>query len=66
MSNKSIKSLKDLSKEELEKRARDAQSEIFKNRIKNKTGQLENKALIWKARKELARMKMLLGQMAQK
>ncbi len=61
MANKRIKELKALSKDELAKRIRDTESELFKGRIKLKTAQLENTAMLWKLRKDLARMKMLVS-----
>lgn len=60
MANKSIKALKDLSKEELVKQLRQMEADQFKGRISLRTGQLENTASLWKRRKDIARVKMLL------
>jgi len=60
MSNKSFKALKNLTHDELNTKERELQSDLFQARMKLRTGQLENVASIWKQRKDLARVKMLL------
>jgi ribosomal protein L29 len=51
--------LKNLSKEELVTKLRETESQLFEAKLKKVTGQLENTALIWRLRKDVARMKML-------
>ena len=62
MSTKRFKELKNLSKDELSTRVRESESQLFQTRMKWKTGQLADTAMIWRLRKDLARMKMLQGQ----
>lgn len=64
MSNKKIKELKTLSKDELNAKVHQLEANLFDLKIKRETSQLEEQSVIWKARKELARVKMLLGKMA--
>lgn len=61
MSNKKIKAVKDLSKDELVSRIRESEANLFRSRMQNRTGQLENTGTLWQVRKDIARMKMLLG-----
>lgn len=56
MAIKSFKSLKGLSKDELSSKARELREKLFGMKIEKATGQLQNTALIWKTRKELARV----------
>ena len=65
MSNKRIKELRNLSKEELVVRIREAEAKLFESKLKLKTAQLENTSSIWSMRKDLARMKMLLSEQDQ-
>ncbi|MBL7716083.1 MAG: 50S ribosomal protein L29 [Bdellovibrionales bacterium] len=56
MAIKSFKSLKGLSKDELSAKARELREKLFGLKIEKATGQLQNTALVWKTRKELARV----------
>lgn len=62
MANKRIKELKNLTKDELVTKIREAEASVFEARMNMTTGQLEDTASIWRQRKDLARMKMLLSQ----
>jgi large subunit ribosomal protein L29 len=64
MSNKIIKQLKNLSKDELVTKVRELEAGLFQARMKKVTGQLENTAILWKMRKDLARAKTLISQVA--
>jgi large subunit ribosomal protein L29 len=59
VSNKHFKELKNLSKDELAAKARELEAGLFQAKMKKATGQLENKSLVWKLRKDIARVKML-------
>jgi large subunit ribosomal protein L29 len=59
MANKEMKTLKNLSKDELSSKARELEAALFQIRMKKATGQLSNLNEPWKARKELARVKTL-------
>ena len=59
MSNKMMKELKNLSKEELNSKLRNAEAELFQARMKRVTGQLTDTALFWRLRKQVARIKTL-------
>jgi large subunit ribosomal protein L29 len=59
MSNKRIKELKSLSKDELSSKVNEIEKEIFHSRLKKVTGQLEDTSKIWRLRKDLARVKTL-------
>ncbi|MCC7442016.1 MAG: 50S ribosomal protein L29 [Bdellovibrionales bacterium] len=61
MSNKRFKGLKDLTKDELTVKIREAESGLFQSKMQHRTGQLENTGLLWQMRKDLARMKMLFA-----
>jgi large subunit ribosomal protein L29 len=62
MAKKKLEVLKNLSAKEMDQKVLDAQKSLFENRIKLSTGQLENTSLIWKSRKEIARLKTFLTQ----
>ncbi len=62
---KVMKALKGLSKDELVRKERDLQKEFFDARMKKTTGQLENTSSLWRVRKEIARVKTLLSQAGQ-
>ncbi len=62
MSTKQFKELKSLTKEELGSKLKENERELFDVRMKKATGQLTDTASIWRLRKSLARVKMLLGQ----
>ena len=59
MATKRFKELKNLSKAELGVKIRESEAQLFQVRMKKTTGQLEDTAMIWRLRKDLARMKML-------
>ena len=61
MANKDWKSLKNLSKNELQMKLNELQSGVFQAQLKKSTGQLEDVALVWRLKKSLARVKTLLG-----
>ncbi len=63
MSTKRFRELKNLSKDELATKVRESEAQLFQVRMKKVTGQLEDTAMIWRLRKDLARMKMLQGQL---
>ena len=54
--------LQALSDSELEQKGRDLRDELFNARIRHKTGQLENTALLGQLRKDVARVETLLTQ----
>ncbi len=62
MSTKRFKELKNLSRDELATKIREAEGQLFQTRMKKVTGQLEDTAMLWRLRKDLARMKMLEAQ----
>ena len=62
MAKKKLEAMKNLSEKELKQKALEAQKTLFESKIKLSTGQLENTAMIWKARKEIARVKTFLTQ----
>jgi large subunit ribosomal protein L29 len=62
MAKKPMKELKKLSASELVTKARDLEKGIFDTRIKKATGQLADSAMVWRLRKELARVKTLQTQ----
>ena len=57
MGKKKLEELKNLSPKETAQKILDNQKALFENKIKLATGQLENTSLIWKSRKEIARLK---------
>ena len=64
MSNKKTDALKNLSAKEMTQKIVDGQKMLFESKIKLATGQLENTSLIWKTKKEIARLKTFLAQKA--
>ena len=60
MANKNLKSIQNLSQEELSAKAAEISVKIFEGRVKQSIGQLEKVSDLWKLRKELARVKTLL------
>lgn len=64
--SKQMKEIKGLTKTELTKRMRDVEAQLFQTRMQKATGQLENTAMMWKQRKELARLKTELTAKARK
>jgi large subunit ribosomal protein L29 len=63
VATKRFKELKNLSKDELAVKVRESEAELFQVRMKKATGQLEDTAIIWRLRKDLARIKTLQGQL---
>jgi len=64
MAKKKLESLKNLSVKEMNQKILEGRKVIFESKIKLATGQLENTALLWKTRKEIARLKTFLSQKA--
>ena len=59
MATKRFKELKNLSKDELATKLRESEAELFQTKMKRVTGQLGDTALIWRLRKDVARIKTL-------
>jgi large subunit ribosomal protein L29 len=57
-----INDLREFSVNELQKKIRDTREELLDSRLKKKTGQLEKSHLLKELRRDVARMKTLLGQ----
>lgn len=66
MSNKRFNELKNLSKDELTAKVREFEASLFQVKMKHATGQLEDTANLWRLRKDLARVKMLLSRVEQR
>lgn len=66
MAKKKLEGLKNLSVKEMAQRIAENRKALFEAKIKLATGQLENTALIWKTRKEIARIKTFMAQKAAK
>ncbi|OFZ56764.1 MAG: 50S ribosomal protein L29 [Bdellovibrionales bacterium RIFOXYC1_FULL_54_43] len=64
MATKRFKELKNLSKDELATKIRETEAQLFQNKMKRVTGQLTDVASIWRARKDIARMKMISAEKA--
>lgn len=62
MAKKKKDDLKDLTVTELTGRLRKGEVEFFEKKIQHRTGQLKDTASLWKARKEMARIKTYLTQ----
>ncbi len=62
MANKKLESLKNLTVTELNQKITETEKELFANKVKHSTGQLEKTGLLWKQRKEIARYKTFLTQ----
>lgn len=56
------KELRTLTRGELEQRLREAQEELFNLKFQHKTGQLNNPLRIREVRKDIARLKTLIGE----
>lgn len=54
--------IRDLTDDEIEQRIAEAREELFRLRFRAATQQLENPALIRKLRRDVARMKTILGE----
>ncbi len=63
VSSKSFRELKKLSNEELLIKVQECESQLFHVRMKWKTGQLVDTAIVWRLRKNLARIKTLQTQL---
>jgi large subunit ribosomal protein L29 len=59
VSTKRFKELKNLSKDELATKIRESEAQLFQNKMKQATGQLSDTAMLWRLRKDIARMKTL-------
>jgi large subunit ribosomal protein L29 len=57
-----IKELKDLSREELKEKEKDLVEELFKLRFRHGTGQLDSPSAIKKVKRDIARVKTVLGE----
>jgi large subunit ribosomal protein L29 len=66
MGTKAMKEVKKLSKDELTAKARGLEADLFQLKMKKATGQLEKSSDMWKARKQLARVKTLETQLQNK
>jgi large subunit ribosomal protein L29 len=66
VAKKKLEGLKNLSEKEMNQKISDNRKALFEAKIKLATGQLENTAMIWKLRKEIARVKTFLTQKASK
>jgi large subunit ribosomal protein L29 len=66
MAKKKLEAMKNMSVKELTQKGLEAQKALFESKIRLATGQLENTSLIWKSRKEIARLKTFLTQKAAK
>jgi ribosomal protein L29 len=62
---KAMKALKNLGGNELVVKTRELEKNLFDTNMKKVTGQLADSAMIWRLRKELARVKTLQTQAAQ-
>ena len=63
---KAMKALKNLSGNELVVKTREIEKNLFDTNMKKVTGQLADSAMIWRLRKELARVKTLQTQASNK
>jgi large subunit ribosomal protein L29 len=66
VAKKKLEGLKNLSEKEMNQKIGDNRKALFEAKIKLATGQLENTAMIWKLRKEIARVKTFIAQKASK
>jgi large subunit ribosomal protein L29 len=57
------KELRDITQEELKERETELYQELFNLRIQKATGQLGNTAMLWKTKKDLARVKTVLKEL---
>lgn len=62
MAKKKLEAMKNMSEQELKQKALEARKALFESKIMLSTGQLENTSMIWKTRKEIARLKTFLTQ----
>jgi len=66
VAKKKLEGLKNLSEKEMNQKISDNRKALFEAKIKLATGQLENTSMIWKLRKEIARVKTFMTQKASK
>lgn len=64
MSNKKIREIRNLSKDELLSQIRESQNKLFEAKMQLKTGQLEDTGMLWRLRKDLARMNTVLTELS--
>ena len=57
------KEFRDLSAEELKEKKRGLSQELFNLRFQKATGQLGNTAMLWKTKRDLARVKTILREL---
>jgi large subunit ribosomal protein L29 len=57
------KEFRDLSAEELKEKERGLSQELFNLRFQKATGQLGNTAMLWKTKRDLARVKTILREL---
>lgn len=57
------KEFRDLSADELKEKERGLSQELFNLRFQKATGQLGNTAMLWKTRRDLARVKTILKEL---
>jgi len=65
VATKHLKELKNMSASELSAKIQQSEAELFQTKMKHVTGQLSDTASLWRLRKNIARMKTLLGQASQ-
>lgn len=61
MATKRFNELKNLSTDELKTRVRETEAQLFDAKMKKTTGQLADTAMLWRLRKDVARLKTLQG-----
>ena len=62
MAKKKLEVIKNMSAKELTQKIAETQKTLFEGKIRLATGQLENTSSLWKARKDVARLKTFLTQ----
>ena len=62
MSTKRFKELRDMSENELRTQLRETEAKLFDAKMKHATGQLSETNMLWRLRKDIARVKTLQGQ----
>ena len=62
MSTKHFKELRNMSVDELKTRLRETEAQLFDAKMKKATGQLSETNMLWRLRKDIARVKMLQTQ----
>ena len=64
MPTKRFKELKNLTKDELGTKLRELEKQLFEERMKKAAGTLADSAMLWRVRKDIARVKTLQTQAA--